>query len=426
MYHNKHPLVSVVMPVYNRETFVGEAIESVLNQTYPHFEFIIVDDGSTDNTPVILQEYADKDSRIRIITHDKNCGIGCARNTAQQNAKGKYLSIMDSDDVMVASRLYRQVKAMEENPHITALGGILVGLEKGYNPSWDENSDEYQLVRYGADFPVSLFFANIYGNAAVMVRRSFIEQHQIMYDATLNVGEDYDYWMKVIVKNGILMKLNHPLLLLRTHSGRSTMNTKDVISGTNAVRQKYFTLFGQKVENKMDYSLKEQCDILGNIVAYNDQHHIVDHNRLSQAYDAKCLPNEPNKLWVSHRFWQDIFVLQDDNRFVRKSISDGGTYTINGDFLVVKWDRWPEETFRYNAKTQIYEEWHANKKQLSHPYWTDYLVIENNRGCRSKKASECGQIIKNTDNKVMIKWDKYGTELFVLDPESLVYRFQRQ
>ena len=111
------PTVSVVMPVYNREKLVADAIESVLNQTFTDFEFIIVDDGSTDNTMQILKAYAEKDKRIRLIAHDKNCGVGCGRNTAQRNARGQFLAIMDSDDIMSPTRLEKQVTVMQENPH---------------------------------------------------------------------------------------------------------------------------------------------------------------------------------------------------------------------------------------------------------------------------------------------------------------------
>ena len=120
------PLVSVVMPVYNRERLVGRAIESILNQTYKNFEFIIVEDGSTDGTPRVLQNYARKDARIKILSNQQNQGIPFSRQRGLDAAKGKYVAIMDSDDYSVPQRLEKTVAFMEDYPDITAVSGEVI------------------------------------------------------------------------------------------------------------------------------------------------------------------------------------------------------------------------------------------------------------------------------------------------------------
>lgn len=114
-------LVSVLMPVFNEEQFLSESIESILAQTYRNFELIIVDDGSTDATPKILQKYARKDHRIKIITIKKS-GLAYALNTALKQAKGFYIARMDADDISFPQRFEKQVAYLQKHPHIIAIG----------------------------------------------------------------------------------------------------------------------------------------------------------------------------------------------------------------------------------------------------------------------------------------------------------------
>ena len=111
--------MSVVMPVYNREKYVSRAIESILNQTYKDFEFILVDDGSTDGSSDIIKHYAYKDKRIKYIRQD-NSGAAQARNAGVNYSQGKYIAFMDDDDISVPKRLEKQLKFIENNPKIDA------------------------------------------------------------------------------------------------------------------------------------------------------------------------------------------------------------------------------------------------------------------------------------------------------------------
>lgn len=116
------PLVSVVMPVYNSERFVAEAVDSILQQTLTDFEFLIVDDGSTDGSLGIIQDYAERDPRIRITQHSENRGVAAARNTGIARASGKYVAVMDSDDVSLPQRIEKQVTYLEAHSDIGAVG----------------------------------------------------------------------------------------------------------------------------------------------------------------------------------------------------------------------------------------------------------------------------------------------------------------
>ena len=116
------PLVSVIMPVYNGEQFLAEAIESILAQTFTDFELIIVDDGSQGASARIIRSYEEADSRITFLQHDHNLGQAQAQNTGIAAADGEYIALMDCDDVSLPARLEQQVRFLQANPEIGVVG----------------------------------------------------------------------------------------------------------------------------------------------------------------------------------------------------------------------------------------------------------------------------------------------------------------
>ncbi len=110
-------LVSVITPAYNCAKTIGETIESVIHQTVSNWEMVIVDDCSTDNTVEVVTEYVKKDKRIRLLCLEKNSGSAAARNTAIQHAKGRYIALLDSDDMWKAEKLEHQLQFMKQNQH---------------------------------------------------------------------------------------------------------------------------------------------------------------------------------------------------------------------------------------------------------------------------------------------------------------------
>jgi glycosyltransferase involved in cell wall biosynthesis len=108
------PLVSVIIPCYNYGRYLGDALDSIAAQTYSHWECLVVDDGSTDNTSDVGMQYAEKDSRFSYI-YQQNGGVSSARNTALNKAKGKYIQLLDADDMLEPDKLQLQVSLLEEN-----------------------------------------------------------------------------------------------------------------------------------------------------------------------------------------------------------------------------------------------------------------------------------------------------------------------
>ena len=138
------PLVSIITPVFNREEYISLCINSILNQTYRHFEYFIIDDGSTDKTSKIIEEYLQSDKRITVITNSYNLGAAKSYNKGVEASKGKYLMRLDSDDIAFPDRIEKQINYLEKNKKIFALG---TGSEL-----IDENGKKYRTKRFPKKF----------------------------------------------------------------------------------------------------------------------------------------------------------------------------------------------------------------------------------------------------------------------------------
>ena len=132
--YKNSPKVSVIMPVYNREKYIASSVQSVLNQSFTDFEFIIIDDGSTDSTYKLIKKFNDK--RIIIIRKFENNGNYSARNEGMKIAVGKYICVMDSDDVAIPNRIQKQFNFMEKNNIYGICGGYakVIGMDEVIKP----------------------------------------------------------------------------------------------------------------------------------------------------------------------------------------------------------------------------------------------------------------------------------------------------
>ena len=203
------PQISVVMPVYNREQYLKESIESILSQNFTNFEFIIVDDQSTDSSWQIIQKYAAKDSRIVAVKNNNTKGCWAARNFGWDLAKGKYMAIMDSDDIALPERLQKEFDFMEQNLDVDICGSWI--------KTFGAEEQTIQTFKTHEEIRDSMFFINSMAQPTLILRLSSLEKLQIRYSN--NVAEDYDLWSKIIEK---LKFANIPevLMLYRIHSNQ--------------------------------------------------------------------------------------------------------------------------------------------------------------------------------------------------------------
>ena len=209
------PLISVVMPTFNRQNYIVEAIESILNQTYDNFEFIIIDDCSKDNTYEIVLEYTKLDKRIKTLRNDKNMGIVYTLNRGLEQAKGKYIARMDDDDISLAQRFEKQIEFMEENKDIAILGSyveIFDDNDKIYFPLMTESEPEILAL--------IMNFGNPMGHSNIMMRKSFLDNFKLSYKQDYKDAEDYYLWTEILEKGGKIANIPEILVRYRSHANK--------------------------------------------------------------------------------------------------------------------------------------------------------------------------------------------------------------
>lgn len=204
--------ISVVMPVYNTPVpFLKEAVDSILNQTFKDFEFIIIDDGSTDGSRQYLEELMDP--RIRIIRNEINLGITKSLNIGFREAKGRYIARMDGDDVSLPKRFEKQLAFMESHPNAIACGAktTMIGRQIAVSKGVMEDMESYR---------VRMLFANPGPtHSTAFFDREKLNHFHILYDEQLIYAQDYGMWM-TISRYGDICILPEVLGLYRVHSNQ--------------------------------------------------------------------------------------------------------------------------------------------------------------------------------------------------------------
>jgi glycosyltransferase involved in cell wall biosynthesis len=205
------PLISVIMPVYNAERFVAAAVESVLAQTLGDFEFLIIDDGSTDRSHAILQRYAAQDQRIRLISRP-NTGYTVALNEMLHLAQSEFVARMDADDIAQPDRFQLQVARLQQEPDLVCLGGAHAMIDE--QGRWltclamPEADAEIQALALAGHTPIN--------HPCVMMRRSAVLQVGA-YDVDMSPCEDLDLWLR-LGEVGRLGNLKEMVLKYRLHA----------------------------------------------------------------------------------------------------------------------------------------------------------------------------------------------------------------
>lgn len=203
------PLCTVIMPVYNSEKYLHAAINSILSQSYDNFEFIIIDDGSKDESSKIINSYFDK--RIKLIKHQSNLGIVTSLNEGLAIAKGKYIFRMDSDDVALPQRLSAQVKFMELNPEV-GVCGTWIEVFGASNYIWRPPTSHDEIK-------VLLFVESAMAHPSVCIRKEILKKQNLLYDSKYQYVEDYKLWIEL---SKVTRLANLPVVLVkyRTHDSQ--------------------------------------------------------------------------------------------------------------------------------------------------------------------------------------------------------------
>lgn len=184
----KKPKVSVIMPVYNAEKHLKYSIESILEQTFTDFEFIIINDGATDKSKSIIESY--HDPRIRIVDNEENSGLAKVRNRGIDEAKAEYIAWLDADDISHPHRLEKQVQILEKNPEIGVCGTWVKTIGGEVNHKWRyPTNSEFLRGRMLFDDPLA--------TSSVMLRINLLVEYNQYFDLNFPPAEDYELWERL-------------------------------------------------------------------------------------------------------------------------------------------------------------------------------------------------------------------------------------
>ncbi len=249
------PIISVVMPVPNGETFLGEAIESILNQTHHEFELIIISENGTSEASLkVINGY--RDPRIRHIQNETRLGLAVSLNRAIADADGEFIARMDSDDVSLPSRLERQLRYMDEHPHIGVLGS-----------NFETIDSEGRTVSFSSfpTSPISLRWELQMGcpilHPSVLMRKSVFARSG-GYDPKYRYNEDLDLWLCALYITE-LANLPDRLVKWREHQGKisNRFNEPQTEAGLFLARSTISKIIGKEVPIRSVWGLKHPFDI---------------------------------------------------------------------------------------------------------------------------------------------------------------------
>jgi len=224
------PIISIVMTAYNAQDTIKEAIISILNQTFSNFELIIIDDGSTDQSKKIIQQF--KDRRVKLFSFKKNKGHSYATNYGFQIAQGKYIARMDADDISLPKRLDKQISFLEKNKKIGVVGAWVELIGQGVTGKIWQYPGNPQYIQ-----SCFMFFCPI-AQPISMFRRELISKHKILHQEKYKRYADYYFWYEC---NQLMPCANLPEVLLKYRVDKTKINkytSKSCIKIPNLIRQK--------------------------------------------------------------------------------------------------------------------------------------------------------------------------------------------
>jgi GT2 family glycosyltransferase len=296
------PRISVIIPTYNYARFISQALESVQAQTYPDWECLVVDDGSTDNTGEVVAHHRTSDLRIRYI-RQANQGLAAARNAGIANSVGAYLQFLDADDRLEAAKLERHVGYLERNRELDIVYGSVRYFrteameERRYSLTDDNTPWMPEISGNGKDVLLALVRHNIMAVNAALIRRTIVDDVGV-FDTTLPVLEDWDYWIRCAARGKRFQYVSPEgaLALVRSHPSSLSTNTRRMLATSLAVRKKI-----ELVTVDAD-TLKVNRDILA-----STQQWLAHLDLIAQDLQTIVRPGT-------------VFVLVDDNQF-RSSLS---------------------------------------------------------------------------------------------------------
>lgn len=310
---NGSPKVSVIMPVYNAEKYIKEAVKSIMNQTEKDLELILIDDCGTDDSMARAQEI--RDDRIRIIHNQCNRGISFSRNQGIEHARGKYIALMDDDDVAPVDRLDVECRFLDEHEDIDVVGGGALWInEEGKITSYLR-----EIICNPKRIRAELIFRDVIENGSAMIRTKFVKKNNLRYRDNYLGMEDFKFWTECSVL-GNIANISKVLLYWREtyHSETFRVGREEAerrrekfaeiqretlgLNGFcfNEEELRLFTSYFP--ENKGEYiskaGLGEVCELLKKMISQAENSHMKNADELkSVCHKMYALKTENSELW---------------------------------------------------------------------------------------------------------------------------------
>lgn len=309
--------LTAVMSVYNGEKFLAKTIESVLAQTYADFKLVIIDDGSSDGSIKIINSYAEKNKRIRVLRNEKNMGIVYTRNRCFNESDSEYIAIFDHDDISLPTRLGEQINFLESHPDFGLIGSWVEQIDENDKPNgvvWKNNFSPEEI-------PIIMLFTNYFTQSSAMIRKKFLPEPP--YRDELIFSEDYDLWVRIAEKSRV-WNLPKILVKYRLH-GTNILKTKRDQSNKAVLEIQKYQLKKLGIEptaeeliiHRTNYTYKGDDieEFLKKRQAWLEK--IKQANLACKLYDKKIFSRVISKLWLAgcysntkygffiwNKFWQ--------------------------------------------------------------------------------------------------------------------------
>lgn len=324
------PLVSVLMPVYNCENYILEAVESILQQTYFNFELLIIDDCSTDGTVDIIKSL--NDDRIQLHVKLKNSGYTNSLNYGLQIANGKYIARMDGDDISLPKRFEKQVTYLEANDDVVVCGSALEIINKNTVINFKE---------FNQDIKGKLLCGNHIAHPSVMMRKEVFVKNGLTYDIDKEPAEDFDLWVRML-KFGKLYNFKEVLLKYRVHEKQvSYERQKQQNSTAIKIRIELLNYLDGHI-NLNDTQLLEK--------AYNELN-FLEFNDIQEFIKLKEKLINLNKNEFFNKEDLESYLLNTQNRLLKDYFTKSQKYSpiVYINFLKIK----RESSFRLSTKNEL-------------------------------------------------------------------------
>lgn len=242
---SRSPRVTVFIPAYNASRYLAETLDSVLTQSFTDFELLVVDDGSTDDTPRVLDEFRRQDSRVRVITNERNKGRPASRNIGLRLARGPYLALMDADDYCVSERLALQVAYLEAHPEVDILSGLWGKVDADGRPL--ASTDQRMRCLTPRQVSARMLFDCPIHQPTIMARTAVLQQYQ--YDESFPVAQDHELWARMSVERRFAV-LSDVLLYYRQHETQATASMQRINQARQRIHRRELQALDMKPSDK--------------------------------------------------------------------------------------------------------------------------------------------------------------------------------